>query len=91
LASKNTNTLASLARVFFILTDNFYIFGKLISDLVSENVQLISSLACVLKNLSTHLQAGKRNFGVTMLKQNWPGIANQQKVTKKSVSPLKVQ
>jgi hypothetical protein len=47
LASKNTNPLASLARVFTPLTYPFYIFGKDFSDVVSENT--------VLKNLSTSL------------------------------------
>jgi hypothetical protein len=36
LASKNTNPLASLARVFSPLTYPFYTFGQLFSDLASR-------------------------------------------------------
>jgi hypothetical protein len=53
LAGKNTNPLASLARVFPPLTDNFYILGQLFSDLASKNSQLPASLASVFKNVST--------------------------------------
>jgi hypothetical protein len=38
------------------LTDPFYIFGQLFSDLASENTELLAKLASVLKNLSTPLQ-----------------------------------
>jgi uncharacterized protein (DUF849 family) len=55
-ASKNTNLLASLARVsFFTLADPFYIFGQLFSDLASKNTELLARVASVLKNLSTPL------------------------------------
>jgi hypothetical protein len=56
LASKNTSSLASLARDFipFHLTP-FYIFGQLFSVLASKNPGLLASLASVLKNLSTPL------------------------------------
>jgi hypothetical protein len=44
LASKNTNPLTSLVRVYFPLTDPFYIFGQLFSDLASENSELLAKL-----------------------------------------------
>jgi hypothetical protein len=55
LASKNINPLASPERVFSPLTDSFYSFGQLFSDLASEYFSLLASLASVLKNLSTPL------------------------------------
>jgi hypothetical protein len=51
LVSKNTNALANLPSWFFFpLTGPFYIFDQLFSDLASENVELLASLASVLKN-----------------------------------------
>jgi hypothetical protein len=47
-----------LARIFSPLTDPFYIFGQLFSDLVSKNTELLASLASVLKNLSIPLLHG---------------------------------
>jgi hypothetical protein len=55
LASKNTNPLASLAKFFSPLTDNYYRLDQLFSDLANENSELLASLASVLKNLSTPL------------------------------------
>jgi hypothetical protein len=49
LASKNANPLVSLARVFFPLTDHFYILGQLFSVLAIENSELLASLVSVLK------------------------------------------
>jgi hypothetical protein len=52
MASENTNPLASLASLFCLsLTDPFYILGMLFSDLASENSELLTSLASVLKRL----------------------------------------
>jgi hypothetical protein len=41
--------------VFSYLTDLFYIFDQLFSDLAIENTELLASLASVLKTLSTPL------------------------------------
>jgi hypothetical protein len=50
LVSKNTKSLASLASwVFFPLVYPFCIFGQLFSGLASENIELLASLASVLK------------------------------------------
>jgi hypothetical protein len=46
-----------MARGFLTwLTDSFYIFGQLFSDLEIENIELLASLASVFENLSTPLQ-----------------------------------
>jgi hypothetical protein len=63
LASKNTNPLARMARFFSPITDPFYIFGQLFSDMASENAELY-----VLKKLSAPLVealwgGGKRRVG----------------------------
>jgi hypothetical protein len=66
-ASKNTNPLASLARVFFPLTDLSYILGQLFPDLAStgNNFELLAIFVSVLKNLSTLLNKRSGHFPVT--------------------------
>jgi hypothetical protein len=55
LASKNKNPLASLASVFFPLTDSSSQDPEYFSDLASENSSLLTSLVSAWKNLSTPL------------------------------------
>jgi hypothetical protein len=42
-------------RFFSPLSDPFYIFGQLFSDLASENTELLASLTTVFQNLITPL------------------------------------
>jgi hypothetical protein len=55
LATKNANSLASLARGFFSpLTVSFYIFGQLFSDFASKNTELLASVGeCLEKVIHT--------------------------------------
>jgi hypothetical protein len=57
LASKNKNPLASMASVFFLLTNSSSADPDLFSDLASANFQLhvLASLASVWQSLSTPL------------------------------------